>query len=54
MNEDPVARLDLLVFQQADVDDPPDPADIDPGQIGLVRQELDNLTRNPESHGPTP
>src|SRR5918999_4476826 len=50
VDQDPVARLQLLVLQQADVDGPLDSADVDLGQVGAVVHELDDLTRDAETH----
>src|SRR4030095_17156729 len=46
----PVARRRLLVREQADVDRPPDPADVDLGQVGAVVHQLDDLTRDAQTH----
>src|SRR5258708_16586017 len=39
-----------VVGEQPDVDHAPDPADIYPGQVGLIREELDHLTGYAEAH----
>src|SRR4051794_36659047 len=39
VDQDPVAWLDDLVLQQADVDRPLDPADVDLGQVGPVGED---------------
>src|SRR5829696_232500 len=50
VDQHPVAGLQLLVLEQADVDRPLDPADVDLGQVGAVVHELDDLTRDAETH----
>src|SRR5579875_2171559 len=46
VDEHPVAGLRRGIREQPDVDHPPDPADVHLGQVGLFRQELDDLTGN--------
>ena len=43
-----------VVGEQADVDQPPDAADVHLGQVGLVRVKLDDLTGYAEAHVPPP
>src|SRR6266545_6171355 len=50
VDQHPVPRVQLLAFQQADVDRPAHPADVDLGQVGAVGVHLDDLTRNAEAH----
>jgi hypothetical protein len=52
VDEHPVAGLQLLVLEQADVDDPPDARDVDAGQV-LVVEHLDQPSGDPEAHGAT-
>src|ERR1700692_1528999 len=42
VNEYPFAGLGQVVGEQADVDHPPDPADVDPHPVGLIGEELDH------------
>src|SRR6202035_4956752 len=53
VNEDPFAGLGQVVGEQADIDHPPDPADVDPGQVGLIGQELDHLAWDAKAHAIT-
>src|SRR5581483_348495 len=53
VDQHPVARPDLLPLEQADVDRPPHPADVDLGQVRPVGIELDDLAGNPEAHQAT-
>ena len=39
-----------VVVEQADVDDPPYPADVDLGQVGLAREEFHHLTGYAQAH----
>src|SRR5919106_6522434 len=50
VDQHPVARRQLLVLEQADVDRPPDPAHVDLCQVGAVVHQLDDLTRNAQTH----
>src|SRR5919204_2557956 len=44
VDEDPVARLQRLAVQQADVDDPLDAAHVHLGQVGTIGHQLGDLT----------
>ena len=50
VDQHPLARFWQVVGQQADVDHPANAADIHSGQIRLVGQELDHLTRYAKTH----
>src|ERR1700722_6143337 len=53
VDEHPLARLGRVVVEQADVDHAPDPTDVHPGQVGLIREELDHLTWDTKAHAIT-
>src|ERR687895_173478 len=54
VDQHPVARLQLLVLEQADVDRPADPAHVHLGQIGAIVHQLDDLTRDAQTHALPP
>src|SRR6266516_1855950 len=54
VDEHPLTRLRQVVREQPHVDHPPDAADVHPGQVRLVREELHHLTWYTEAHVITP
>src|SRR5882757_7576514 len=54
VDQDPVAGLQLLVLQQADVDHAFDAGNADHREVLAVGQQLDDLTRYAEAHGVFP
>src|SRR5262249_61649063 len=50
----PPTGLGGVVGERPDVDHPPDAADVHPGQVRLVREELHHLTWYAEAHVITP
>src|SRR6266516_5727695 len=54
VDEHPLTGLGQVVGEQADVDHSPDAADVHPGQVRLVREELHHLTWYAEAHVITP
>src|SRR5579872_453970 len=50
MDEHPFAGLGRVIGQQADVDDTAHAAHVHPGEVGLIREELDHLTGYAEAH----
>ena len=47
-------RRDVLVLQQPDVDDAPDPAHVDTRQVLVLVEQLHDLTGDAEAHGRPP
>src|ERR1700730_2880200 len=54
MDQDPVAGLEVLVLEQTDIDGPAYAAHVHPGQVGLIGQDLQDLSRNTKAHGGHP
>src|SRR5580658_8061389 len=50
VDQHPFAGYRRIVDEQADVDHPPDAADVHLGQIGLLRVKFDDLTGYAEAH----
>src|ERR1700677_1547478 len=54
VDQHPIADLELLVFEQADVDDPGHPGHVNPSQVVMGFDEFHQLTRNPKTHNGLP
>ena len=51
MDEHPVADLEALVFEQADVDQAGDPVDVDAREVFVALVELSQLSGDAQAHG---